>query len=167
MAYIVSTGEKSFTVAADCVEKKPHENVFEVSVDDEVKKVSIARISPTHLSILVDNTSYNVEVSKLRDEYEVTVRGELFRFRVSDEREMAAAALHETGEIAITAPMPGMVIDVMVKPGQDVHPGDKLLILEAMKMQNEISAPRGGKIAAIKVEPGSSVGGGEELVLLE
>jgi biotin carboxyl carrier protein len=167
MAYLVSTGDRSLTIEADCVEKKPYESVFEVAVNDEVKKVSIARISPTHLSILVDNISYNVEVSKLRDEYEVAVRGELFRFRVSDEREMAAAALHETGEMAITAPMPGMVIDVMVVPGQDVHPGDKLLILEAMKMQNEITAPRGGKVAAVKVEAGSSVGGGEELVLLE
>jgi biotin carboxyl carrier protein len=61
------------------------------------------------------------------------------------------------GEIVIKAPMPGVVIDVLVSKGQTVERGDILVILESMKMQNEFKAPRAGQVHAIRVAPGDKV----------
>lgn len=167
MAYIVSVGERQLRVEAERLEARPHDDIYEVSVDDTTRKVSIARVSPTHLSILVDNQSYNVEVSRVAETYQVTVRDELFSFRVADEREYVSAGLHEMGEVAVTAPMPGLVVDVVVKPGDSVEPKSKLLILEAMKMQNELASPKAGVVSDVLVKAGDSVNTGDKLVIID
>lgn len=66
----------------------------------------------------------------------------------------------------MTAPMPGTILDIKVSEGQSVKAGDIILILEAMKMENEIVAPKDGKIAAIYTSKGSSVSTGDALVTL-
>jgi 3-methylcrotonyl-CoA carboxylase alpha subunit len=71
------------------------------------------------------------------------------------------------GDAVIKAIMPGRVIRISVAPGDEVKKGSGLLILEAMKMENEISAPRDGKIAEVHVAPGATVEGGAPLVTLE
>ncbi|MBN1434833.1 biotin/lipoyl-binding protein [Candidatus Fermentibacterales bacterium] len=167
MAYIVSAGERSFRVNAERIEAKPFEEIYDVSLDESRRRVSIARISPSHLSILVDNISYNVEVSRYADGYQVSVRDELFSFRVADEREYVSAGLHEKGEAVVAAPMPGLVVDVLVKQGDEIEARQKLLILEAMKMQNELVSPKSGTIADVHVKPGDSVNTGDRLVVIE
>ena len=72
----------------------------------------------------------------------------------------AAAPAGSTGAVAVNAPMPGNILDVRVKPGDSVKAGDTLLILEAMKMENEISAPQDGTIASIDVRKGDVVDSG-------
>jgi biotin carboxyl carrier protein len=71
-----------------------------------------------------------------------------------------------TGE-AVKAPMPGVVLDIKVSPGTAVKKGSVLLILEAMKMENEITAPRDGVIAQINASKGSSVNTGDILVVFQ
>ncbi len=75
----------------------------------------------------------------------------------------AAAPAAVSGE-AITAPMPGTILDVLVAVGQNVQKGDVLCILEAMKMENEIVAPRDGVVASIGTSKGASVNAGDPLV---
>jgi biotin carboxyl carrier protein len=65
------------------------------------------------------------------------------------------------------APIPGKVVGVKVKPGDEVEPGQPLVVLEAMKMENELAADQAGKVAAIHVAAGDTVEGGELLVELE
>ena len=72
-----------------------------------------------------------------------------------------------TGGEKISAPMPGKILAVEVSEGQAVKRGDNLLILEAMKMQNEIKAPRDGIIKALFVTPGKAVTSGEVLLIIE
>ncbi len=79
---------------------------------------------------------------------------------------MAAPAGAE-GSVKVSAPMPGKIISVKVAPGQEVKSGDVVLILEAMKMENEIVAPQDGVIAAVHVNAGSSVEAGDVLVSLD
>ncbi|MEW8959924.1 MAG: acetyl-CoA carboxylase biotin carboxyl carrier protein subunit, partial [Moorella sp. (in: firmicutes)] len=69
-------------------------------------------------------------------------------------------------DFTVTAPLPGTVVDVWVKPGQKVSQGQVLLIIEAMKMENEIQAPFDGVVHEIMVQAGSSVTGGQPLVRL-
>ena len=75
----------------------------------------------------------------------------------------AAAPAGSVGAVAVNAPMPGNILDVRVKPGDSVKAGDTLLILEAMKMENEISAPQDGTIASVNVSKGDTVNSGDLL----
>ena len=77
-----------------------------------------------------------------------------------------AAPQGPAGAVAINAPMPGNILDVRVAPGDSVKAGDTLLILEAMKMENEISAPQDGTIATIDVRKGDTVSSGDLLVTM-
>ena len=78
----------------------------------------------------------------------------------------APAAASAAGGQSIDAPMPGNIISVNVKPGQAVKKGDVLLILEAMKMENEIMAPVDGTVANVAVAPGQTVQSGQQLLNL-
>ena len=78
----------------------------------------------------------------------------------------APAKAAGAGEQSVDAPMPGKIIEVKVSVGQAVKAGDTLLILEAMKMQNEIAAPADGTVKAVNVSAGQSVKVRESLVIL-
>ena len=77
-----------------------------------------------------------------------------------------AAPQGPAGAVSVTAPMPGNILDVRVTPGASVKAGDTLLILEAMKMENEISAPQDGTIATVDVRKGDTVSSGDLLVTM-
>ena len=74
------------------------------------------------------------------------------------------AAAGAAGAVAVKAPMPGNILDVKVKAGASVKAGDVLVILEAMKMENEIVAPQDGTVASINVHKGDTVNSGDVLV---
>jgi len=72
-----------------------------------------------------------------------------------------------TGGVNITSPMPGNILRIAVKPGDQIKEGDLVLILEAMKMENEIVAPQNGVVAAVQVNEGATVNGGDVLVIIQ
>ena len=168
MAFEVSDGEHLLKVEASRLEVRPHDELFEVEVDGEKKVVSISWISPAHLSILLEGKSYNVEVERFGKKYQVTTRGEIYEFSVTDEREVVTTEkLEAGGRLVVTAPMPGLVVDIMCSDGEQVEAGQAILVLEAMKMQNEITAPASGVITEIPVESGASVNLGDSLFIIE
>ena len=79
----------------------------------------------------------------------------------------APAAAPAAGAEVVSAPMPGTIVNVVVSAGQSVKSGDVLLVLEAMKMENEIMAPRDGVVAGVHVTKGESVDSGKALVSLQ
>jgi biotin carboxyl carrier protein len=117
-------------------------------------------------SILIDGRSYAVAILGAG---EVSVNGRVFRVAVFDPRELRGrrSAAENTGPQAITAPMPGRVIRVLVQPGEEVTAGEGLIVVEAMKMQNEMKAPRAGRVAAIKTVAGATVSAGDVLLVIE
>ncbi len=79
----------------------------------------------------------------------------------------APAPTASAGQEIVESPMPGNIWKILVKEGQEVKSGDVLLILEAMKMENEILAPRDGKVASITTSEGSAVNTGDKLVIMD
>lgn len=108
----------------------------------------------------VNGTDYEITVEALKD-------GEDFAPKAEEKKAAPAPAPAVTGGTTVSAPMPGNILDVKVAVGQSVKAGETLLILEAMKMENEIQAPSDGKVASVLVSKGSSVETGAALVVLE
>lgn len=167
MAFVVRSGDRQFRISPRLVENGEHEDHYLVLMDDIEHRLSVTRITPTHLSILMGNKSYNIEVEKSGKEYRVTTRGEVFTFKVADEYLQSSDEESAEGGAVITAPMPGLVVKVLVEEGDEVKTGQGLLVLEAMKMQNEIPSPGSGTVREIPVEQGKTVMTGDTLVVIE
>ncbi len=143
-----------------------------VEVNGEPHRVDFQTIDAGALySLLVDNRSWQVLVERDGDEYRVSIDGELYVVNVQDERsrkiqKALTRAAKETGEFVLRAPMPGLVRGVPLHIGQEVEKGQGLVILEAMKMENELRSPRVGVVRDIHVKPGDAVELGQALIVL-
>ena len=82
-------------------------------------------------------------------------------------RGAAAASAHADGAARIVAPMPGKVVRVLVAKGESVEAGAGIVVVEAMKMQNEMKAPKAGTVVTLNVEVGTTVNGGDVLAIVE
>ncbi len=104
------------------------------------------------------------------DMVEVSVGERTYSIQLSEANRLrhnpASAAAHG-GQSKITAAMPGKVVRVMVETGAEVEAGDPLIVVEAMKMQNEMKASRAGRIASINTEAGATVSAGDVLIIIE
>ena len=113
------------------------------------------------VSLLVDGRSYDVELDESGDEVQVLVGWELVTVDVADERTVrlraGAAGFSVSGKVLITAPMPGKVVRVLVAPGDQVAEGQALVVVEAMKMENELKSPKAGTVREVFAKEGSAV----------
>ena len=147
-----------------------------VHIGDRTFSADLQRIGVLDLySLLLDHKSYEVHVQETeRNGYRVMVSSqgyESYELQVLDERayrasQVSGAMAGGMGDSAIKAPIPGLVVKVLVGEGDEVISGQTLVILEAMKMENELRAPRPGVVATIKAKPGNSVNQGDVLVTL-
>ena len=155
MKYITTVEGREFTV--EVLDEK------HVSVNGKVYEIDFESVSgqPVY-SLIVDGKSHESYVARGDDNWQVLLRGRLYPITVEDEREKrlraaAGGGVAEGGEFVLKAPMPGLVVAVPVSEGQEVKKGQVILILESMKMQNELKAPRDGIVQRIKVKAGESV----------
>ena len=155
MRYVTTIGDREFSVEVL--------GQGRVSIDGKIVEVDLGNISgqPVY-SMVIDGKSYEAYVYEGEDEWQVLLLGQQYPAKVEDEREKrlraaAGGTLAESGEFHLKAPMPGLVITIGVQQGQDVAKGDVLVILESMKMQNELRAPRAGTVSRIKIKPGETV----------
>jgi len=142
---------------------------FDVLIDGESHPVALIFSDASHDVLLMDNNSFDVILVDQENRYQVNVSNRFFDVEVMDPRKKAlyASAMDEGGRKAIRTQMPGRIIKILVEPGQEVTEGQGLLILEAMKMQNEIKAPRDGVVIGLAVRENDSVEGNTLLVELE
>jgi biotin carboxyl carrier protein len=155
MKYITTIDEKQFAV--EIIDEK------HVSVNGKVYEIDFESVAgqPVY-SLIVDGRSHESYIYQGDDNWQVLMRGRLYPVQVEDEREKrlraaAGGGVAETGEFHLRAPMPGLVVAVPVTEGEPVKRGKVILILESMKMQNELKAPRDGTIGRIRVRPGETV----------
>ena len=167
MAFVAKLGEQTYTVEIEETGK----GLYRVSVDGTEFFVDGKKTGRTNYSLIVDNRSFEIEVDNAEDEYRVLVDGRNYHVNLVDERRVriggAQSALELQGRQRVSVPMPGKVIEVLVSEGDNVEKGQGLVIVEAMKMENEVRSPITGEVKEIKVKPGDAVEGGAVLIVIE
>lgn len=134
-----------------------------ITVDDQRFDIDFQQLHEGGvLSLLLNNDSLEAIVDERDDSWEVLIHGELYTVRVQDERAYRLAkargdSVDVTGDVNIKSPMPGLIIAVPVVEGQPVKKGDKIIILESMKMENELRSPRDGVVNRLFVQQGAGV----------
>jgi biotin carboxyl carrier protein len=105
-----------------------------------------------------------------RNSFEVVLRGLTYDIKIVDPKRLRsgqAAGGHAHGSAEIVSPMPGKVVRILVEPGARVEAGAGIIVVEAMKMQNEMKAPKAGVVVSINAEAGATVNADEVLVVIE
>ena len=149
---------------------------FEVTVDGRARTLELdpaaldaREVEPGVWSILIDGQSYEVRLEPAGDGYSAEVDGRRYRVEVADPRRLGRTrpAPGAAGRQKISSPMPGRVVRVLVNTGDAVEAGQGVVVVEAMKMQNEIRSPKAGRVTTLRVAEGAAVAGGETLAEVE
>ena len=168
MKYFARVGDKTY----ECELTSTNGALF-VTVEGRRYRADLTHIARARsYSLLLDGRSYEFALDAVDDKVECSGAAGNFEILVEDARthvarEKTAAAGGPQGPRQVKAVMPGIVREVLVEVGDTVEDGAALLILEAMKMQNEIRAERGGTVRALHVDAGQTVDKGAKLVELE
>ena len=152
------------------------QETLEFFIDGKALEADWVEIRLGHYSILIDGQSYEARVQPAPDArpgqpeiWAVTIAQYDFHVEVRDSRtrRFAGQALAHNGPLEVLAPMPGKVVRVLVGRDEEVAQDQGLVVIEAMKMQNELRAPRPGRIAEVHVREGIGIEAGAKLLRLE
>ena len=138
---------------------------YRAAIDGAEHLVEVHRLDESNVVLVVDGRRYRIAIARNGEERLIAVDGEVYHFTP----ESGASSGHVVAALAppeIVAPMPGKVLQVLVKVGDQVALGDGLLILEAMKMENRIVAEAAGRVTEVRVADGDTVRGGQVLLVL-
>lgn len=160
-SYRAGVGDRTFDISIED---------DQLIVDGEPKPFTFEVLREGYVSLIVDGKSLPVSVEPAGDgTMRVTIAGQRTDVTVKDERDLLVDEFglgeDEAAGGVVRAPMPGLVLDVLVEEGDEVETDQGLLVLEAMKMENELKAPSGGIVGAIHVESGAAVD--KEALLIE
>lgn len=157
MKYITTVNDRAYTIEIN--------DDRTVTIDGVTYAVDFADVDQQAVfTLLINGESYEAFIQETEDgQWQVLLRGMMYSAQVEDEREKRLRAAGgitaggAAGEFNLRAPMPGLVVAVPVSEGQAVKKGENLVVLESMKMQNELKSPRDGTVMRVKVKPGDSV----------
>ena len=137
--------------------------------DQPERHAKLTEVEPGVYAILLEGRSYEAHAEAGSDCAWVTIRGHRFCVAVTDPRRWSRkrAGAHGPEREDVVAPMPGKIVRLLVEPGQAVEAGQGLIVMEAMKMQNELKTRRAGRVAAVAVRPGETVSAGAILATIE
>jgi biotin carboxyl carrier protein len=187
MRFLVNVDEREFSVAMDEPDgATTHAEVDGVTTPLDWRVITAATRALAggaseagHYSLLLGATSYDVYARPIdlgddADEgaqaFEVTVGARTFTVALRDERTQAlgrlAGSAHHTGDVTIRAPMPGLVSNILALEGQEVARGQAIVVLEAMKMENDLTTPRAGVVKRVSVAKGQTVNQGDTLAII-
>lgn len=151
-----------------------------IEVEDGVPRLD-GQVLPAELSSLpgtdrrhlrLEDRSVALFAREIPDGWLIELEGRAFELRVEDERarhirELAASAAPAHARLEVRAPMPGLIVKVEVEVGREVEAGDGLVVIEAMKMENELRAEASGTVLEIHVDPGATVDRNDLLAVIE
>ena len=170
MTFEIEISGRTRTVAIE----KGARGVYRVSLDGAPHEVDASRVGVYGLSLLEPATGVSREVQvtpgNSPGELLISTSGRTVVATVNGRRTGRAAAdggAGAHGEQAVTAPMPGRVVRVLVAQGDEVAVRQGVVVVEAMKMENELRSPKAGRVKEVSVAPGTSVEAGRVLVVVE
>ena len=146
-----------------------------VSIDDEIHEVDAQRFEGGTWSLIIDGHSFDVELevtgkNESEGQYVSLVRGSVVALTVQDERKNRLRFQDSLGDNSgpqnVTAPIPGKIVKLLVEEGQAVVENQPIVIIEAMKMENELRSNRDGLISKIMVNEGDTVEGNTKLITI-
>ena len=164
MKYFATVNETTFEVDIN-------EDSY-VTVDGQRYEIDFRAVGNGPLySLLIGGNSYEGHIEGTEDGWQVLHKGDLYMVEIEDERSQTLMKLGGAGPVTkgdyyLKAPMPGLVVSVPVKEGQEIRQGDILVILESMKMQNELKSPHDGTILRIQVNPEDTIQQDEVMLVL-
>ena len=164
MKYVTSTGDESFEIEIN------GEN--DLLVNGQRMVIDFRSVvGQSVYSLIVNGRSYEALVQPTEEGLEVLLHGQLFQVSIEDERQRrlrqsTGSVTVRRGEFHLKAPMPGLIVTVHVRDGQEVKKGDRMIVLESMKMQNEISSPTDGTVRTLRIKPGDNVDQNQVLLTL-
>jgi biotin carboxyl carrier protein len=164
MKYVTSTGDESFEIEIN------GEN--DLLVNGQRMLIDFRSVvGQSVYSLIVNGKSYEALVQPTEEGLEVLLHGQLFQVSIEDERQRrlrqsTGSTTVRRGEFHLKAPMPGLIVTVHVREGQEIKTGDRMIVLESMKMQNEISSPTDGTVRTLRIKPGDNVDQNQVLLTL-
>jgi biotin carboxyl carrier protein len=166
MKYFVAIGDRQHIVV---IEGET------VTVDGQVARAHVAEVAGTPLQIVTIGNEVHRALARRgsqRGQYDLSIHGFRFAVEALDERtrairELSGASTRPAGPAHLVAPMPGLIVRIQVQEGDQVRAGQGLVVMEAMKMENELRAAVAGVVRRIVVKPGSAVEKGATLLEME
>ena len=165
MNYVATVGEQSFVVDVSGTDGQ-----YRITIGEETWEVDARLTAQGIYSLLVDGVSYVADVVDRDGACVVDVGGELYEITIEEQTRhiirTRGGAAGGSRSRTLTAPLPGKISRVAVRPGDAVAAGDTLLVIEAMKMENEFKAGAAGTVAEVRVQPGQAVNAGDVLIVM-
>jgi biotin carboxyl carrier protein len=153
------------------IELERHAAGWRVTLDGRPVAVDAVEIAPNILSLLLDGQSFEIRVTpSLEGQLKLQTGSQEFGAEIIDPRAWSGRRhgnVEAEGRQQIVAPMPGKVVRLLVKAGDHVEAGQGLLVVEAMKMQNEIRSPKSGTVERVLAKEGQPVNAGETLAWID
>jgi biotin carboxyl carrier protein len=164
MIYDVSIDGKNYRL-----ELSRSDGRWSCRVDQRPTEIDAVLVRPDVLSLRVGNRAFEVKSERVGGELFVWVGSRRYVAEVRDPRSLRERGrqIDDSGPKKLTAPMPGKVVRLLVNAGAEVEAGAGVLVVEAMKMQNEIKSPKKGTIQKILVGEGAAVNAGDVLAIVE
>ena len=137
-------------------------------IDGRTIEADVARILPGVYSILLGGRSLEATVEETAEGLLVRVAGREFQIEITDPRSWRrrGGSIELEGRQQVAAPMPGKIVSVLATQGQKIEAGQGLMVIEAMKMQNEIRSPKSGTVERLLAKEGQTVSAGEILAVI-
>jgi biotin carboxyl carrier protein len=165
MTYEISVEGKNYQL-----ELKKGERGWECVLDGQKIEVDAVIARPNVMSIIIGGTAYEVKRERTASDTHLWVKSARFAVDVRDPRSLRsrrAKGVGIEGPQKLLAPMPGKIVRLISTVGSEVEAGQGLLVIEAMKMQNELKSPKKGIVKQLLVAEGASVSAGEVLAIVE
>lgn len=155
--------------AAHTVELSHDGSGLSCAIDDAPVNGNAIEVAPGIYSILIDGRSFEVRLEQFAGDLRASVGSAEYALRVRDPRKWErnrGAAVSFQGRHHVAAPMPGRVVRVLAEPGAVVTVGQGIVVVEAMKMQNEVRSPKDGRVERILVKEGQTVNAGDTIAVV-
>lgn len=165
MNYVATIGDREVRITVEEVGVAR----YLVRGDGKEYLVDAHQVQDSVWSILYGTNSFEVDVQRRGEDYEVLIGGDCYKFTLMNEQLKAlsrAGGKAAAGKALVTSPMPGKVVKLLVAEGEEVKGNQGVIVVEAMKMENEIRSPAAGEIVDLRVEPGDKVASGQVLAIV-